>query len=441
MRLRTLGLAALAWALATPAFSVELDRGDLRLELSASTRALYRFTRDLRADYFFETGRTKREDTWGLLSRMRVELEGVWRDQLYGELAYDLEGRTGTELRTLFFDIADEIGTRTWIDADHTFSEHRDFNGRHVLYRAWLRYEADRFDLTVGRQRIPLGRARLWNPPDLFNPIPPLQIQGHQRIGQDSVLARVKLADELWAEFIRSRESDPDLAKTAGRLELVRPEIDAAVMVGRFDHDWVYGLDFARNLRDAAVRGEVTYTDEDGSGHFWQAVLSLDYTFPVGNGLYGLVEQLYNENLGEILLRGSLIPSGGAPAQLPAACLPPAAPPFPPPFPAGRCQDQVIDLLAEAVTPSLDRITTVVRHQTGFQVSYEVNPLVNAGLLWLQDWKGPSSAIVPTLQLSLTDDVVLSGGVQFFWAPKGGDRAAQYDDASSVLFLQIDAYF
>jgi len=434
VRLRALGLAALACALATPAFSVELDRGELRLQLDASTRALYRFTRDLRADNFFETGSTRREDTWGLLSRMRVELEGAWRDQLFGELVYDVEGRTGTELRTLLFDVADEIGTRTWLDADHTFSDNRDFNGRHVLYRAWLRYEADRFDITVGRQRIPLGRARLWNPADLFNPIPPLQIQGDQRIGQDSVLGRVKLADEFWGELIWSRESDPDLTKTAARLEIVRPEIDAAVMIGRFDKDIVSGLDFARNVQDAALRGEVTFTAKDGTGsNFWQAVLSLDYTFPVGNGLYGLVEHLYNENLGTVLFRGSLTPSGGGPPQLPPACL---VLPLPP-----SCEDLVIDLLAEAITPSLDRITTSVRHQTGFQTSYEFNPLVSTGVLWLQDWRGPSSAVVPTLQFTVTDDVIVNVGAQFFWGPDQDDRTSQYGDAANVFFLQIDAYF
>ncbi|MFB3099474.1 MAG: hypothetical protein ACE1ZX_05510, partial [Acidimicrobiia bacterium] len=67
-----------------------------------------------------------------------------------------------------------------------------------LLYRGWVRYEGRSFDVTLGRQRIPLGRARLWNPTDLFNPIFPLAIEGDQRIGQDAVVARWEPLDEIW---------------------------------------------------------------------------------------------------------------------------------------------------------------------------------------------------------------------------------------------------
>ena len=41
---------------------------------------------------------------------------------------------------------------------------------------------------------------------------------------------------------------------------------------------------------DATVRGEATYTSLEGSGNIWQIVFGVDYEFPVGEGLYVLVE-------------------------------------------------------------------------------------------------------------------------------------------------------
>ena len=424
--------AALAAVLSAPAVrAAEFDRGDLRLELSAQLRSLYRLSRELDVDHFVE-GSTTRRDSWGLLSRARVELEGNWRDRIYGELIYDVESRTGTTLDTLGFAIGEEIGARTWLDADRVFSRHEDGHWRHVLYRAWLRWESDRVELTVGRQRIPLGRGRLWNPTDLFNPIFPLAIEGEQRIGQDGIRARWKLSERLWAEAMWTREEDPreligalspameDVpgdTNTAVRLELARVEMDAAIMVGRFGRDYVFGADVARNVGDAAFRGEATFTDLDEGGRIWQVVASLDYTFSIGSGLYGLVEHLYNENV-----IGSLDASAFAP---------------PGPIPPGALEPLVREI-ARLQAPFLDRITSFARNQTGFGLSYTFNPLVSTNVFGLYDWNGPSAAIFPVATFTLRDDLVLTMGGQLFIGPRG---RSEYGGAANLVFLQLDAYF
>lgn len=412
--MRLAAAAALAGlAAAGPAAgAVEIDRGDLRAELSAQLRALYQLTRAFDAEDLLREGRSTRRDSWSLLSRARFEGELAWRDRVYAEVIYDVEGRTGTGLDTLRFAVADAIGTGTWLDGDRVFSRHADGDWRHLVYRAWVRYESERFELTLGRQRIPLGRGRLWNPSDLFNPIPPLAIEGQQRIGQDAVMARWKAGEGLWGSLIWSPMDDPDDHRAALRVELTRPELDAAGFVGRFARDWVFGLDFARNLGDAAVRGEATYTDLERGGRIWQVVASLDYTFPVGSGLYTLVEHLYNENLVRPLRLGAPVP----------AASPEAA----------------VRQLVGAQLPLLDRIATTVRNQTGFMASYELTPLLNGSLLAIYDWHGPSAALFPVLAYSATSNLQLSVGAQLFIGPRG---RSEYGDAANLLFLQLNYFF
>lgn len=404
------GVAALA-LLPGASAAYELDRGALRLELIPSLRLLGTFTRELDAEAFLLDGRTTRSDSGLALVRLRLDAQAVWRDRLYAQVVYDNELRSGSALDSLRFALGDAIGNRTWFDWDDTVSSHDDGDWRHLIYRAWVRSEWDRLEVTLGRQRIPLGRGRLWNPIDLFNAIPPLAIQGDQRIGVDAARLRVRLARELWAEGIWAPQDDPDDHRAAARIEIARTAVDAALTVGRFRRDWVIGADAAGNLGNAAYRLEVTYTNPREGDRFWQAVASLDYTFQLGAGLYALVEHLYNENR--------------VPATIPA------------PFPAGSFEVR-LGRLASAQVPLLDRITTIVRNQTGFQLGYEATPLLRADVLWIYDWHGPSAAVVPVVSWSARDDLVLSAGVQLFYGPGG---RSEYGDAANLMFAQIDLFF
>jgi len=51
------------------------------------------------------------------------------------------------------------------------------------VYRAYLQYRGDTHFWTIGKQRIPLGVGRIWNPIDTFNPIKIEQIEPSQRQG------------------------------------------------------------------------------------------------------------------------------------------------------------------------------------------------------------------------------------------------------------------
>ena len=56
-----------------------------------------------------------------------------------------------------------------------------------TLYRGYLRYAGEKHLFVLGRQRVPLGVGRLWNPIDTFNPIDPLSIELETRKGTDAI--------------------------------------------------------------------------------------------------------------------------------------------------------------------------------------------------------------------------------------------------------------
>jgi hypothetical protein len=392
--------------------AVELDAGEFKFDLTGNLREVLTDTRAVDAsDVFPPPGRAfSLGESASLLSttRLRIGLEGRYGDHWSGQLVYDNELYLGSGRDSLAFRTANALGSPTFLDLDQTLVDSDDATWRHLLYRGWVRYQNDDFDVTLGRQRIALGRGRLWTPSDIFNFIPPLAVEADQRIGVDSLLARAKLADGLWAEVIAAPERHDHHPRSALRLELGRRQLDAAVMVAKIDRDYLFGADFATNLADAALRGEITETWHQQGKATLQAVLSLDDTLPLGTGLYVLVEHFYNQNVVRHAsvaeaLRGDLGLQG----------------------------------LALRFAP-LPQLVTFVRNQTGFELGYDLTPLLRADLLWLHDWNGPSEALVPSITWSARQNLDLSLGVQLFG---GNSGTGEYGGLAPLWFLRSDVYF
>ncbi len=410
-------LAALA--LGHVARAVELDTGDLKLDLGASVRELVTLGREQRTDEVFPApdGTFSLGVSPSLLAqtRVRLDLQARYKERFSAQISYDNELFLGTGRKSLQFALADERGNGTWIDLDRTLADTKDSTWQHLLYRGWVRYEGDDVEAAAGRQRIALGRARLWNPTDLFNPIPPLAIEGDQRIGVDSVVGRVRLVDDLWLAAIVAPQDRDDLYRSAVRLELSRRSLDAALMFARIETDSVYGADFATNLGDAALRGEGTWTFHEKGGHTTQLVASLDYTFGIGTGLYALVEHFYNGNRFSREAFDRALRS-----------LPPLTP------------GQGLALLTQSGVLPQSQLVTSSWNQTGFQLGYDLTPLVRLDVLWIHDWEGPSEALFPVLTWSARQDLEVSLGAQLFG---GGERKGNYGGLEPLYFARVDWFF
>ncbi len=119
------------------------------------------------------------------------------------------------------------------------------------LYRAILEYQRETHSIFLGKQRVPLGVGRIWNPIDVFNPIDITSVEPEEREGTDS----------LRVEYYPSSLSTMDitLAKdsAAGRFKSFFNAFDLAV-VGIYDDE-----------------EDVTILGWEIEGEFWQSGIEL----------------------------------------------------------------------------------------------------------------------------------------------------------------------
>ncbi|MCI5207503.1 MAG: hypothetical protein D3910_01625 [Candidatus Electrothrix sp. ATG2] len=172
------------------------------------------------------------------------------------------------------------------------------------VYRAYVQYRGMKHFWSAGRQRIPLGVGRIWNPIDLFNPVDSEAVEPDERTGMESLryeyafselsnldatLARDKAAMRIkgYLEYadvalvgLVDEENDRDIIgwELAGRLPNTGIELRSE---GGSFHDrssgerhteFIIGAEygFANSL---TLLGEYKFSDED-AGDYLGAMLS-----------------------------------------------------------------------------------------------------------------------------------------------------------------------
>lgn len=63
------------------------------------------------------------------------------------------------------------------------------------LYRAYGQYQGERHFWSIGKQRIPLGVGRIWNPIDVFNPVDVQAVETDERSGTDAIRYEYALSE------------------------------------------------------------------------------------------------------------------------------------------------------------------------------------------------------------------------------------------------------
>lgn len=380
-------------------------------------------------------------DVWRSLTRLRIEADLVIVGGLSARLVYDNEMRAGVldtfegSFRT------DEVDTFLGLEDDiHWFGlkDERDhFRWSHSAYRAYVHYEGERVSATLGRQRIPWGVGRLWSPIDRFSEIPPLDLEGDQFPGVDALEGRWQLSGFTYLQAVYAPGTRSEEAKYALRAHGVARDVDYSIVGGVFDRALTFGFDLATNVGDAAARMEVVYADpreeawdigDDRPGEpdpFWQIVVSLDYNFDIGTGLYFLVEHLYNGNAlgyGEGLA-GNRLPLFEATAVPPTAAAASLRGPYVQPLGTERLGGS--------------RVVTLAAHQTGIQLGYDLTTALRLDLVTLWDWRGRSGAFFPQLTFSGLNSAEISLGVQVFT----GGKESQYGNREPLVFVLAEWWF
>lgn len=461
--MRRAGLAALLLALpAGPSGSSELwSQGDARVAFTGSVREVATFgsqtdDKDFRAAYeqdaltclpadtfaqcaaFDSVGG---KDAWQSLTRLRARLDVDFTSSLRAVVVSDSEVQAGI-LDTFAGGLGTSFATGDLFDAQTTLVSTSRVRWSQRLYRGFVQLETEHFDVTIGRQRIAWGVGRLWNPIDRFNAIPPLAIQAGESQGVDSVDAKWSFDGFNFVEAVYAPGSSRDQARYAFRLHAVAFDSDVSLLGGVFEKAPTVGLDFARNLGDAAVSFELVYARprqkvwKIGWSHrkrlddFFQLVVSAEYTIDFADGLYVLLEHLYNGNaLGFGQGRaGTLLPF------FEASDTPPAPPPPPP---AGELPAGPYAVPGSSALFGSSRVVTHAKNQTGLLLGVDLTPELRLDWLTIYDWNGESAAFFPSLKYSPLAALELSVGVQTFVGP----RRSQFGARETLAYLFADVFF
>ena len=361
-------------------------------------------------------------------ARLRLELEARANEHWSAFIAFDNRFEAG-EFDEFSASLGQGLSTSTLVDASGQITgEH--YLYRYSLYRGYVRFESRHFEAVVGRQRIPWGVGRLWNPIDRFNAIAPLQIQAESP-GVDAVDLKFLFSDQLELEVVIAPGANSADHDYGARLQGFVGSVDFGVVGGVFDEAPTVGFDLAANLGDAAGRAEVVYTHPERDiwptgaaspqrlSDFWQITVSVDYNVDWGNGLYLLAEHLYNGNAlgfgaGEA---GPLLPffrqTGGTL---------PAAPPV---------ETVTLDRFGGS------RVISLSSQLTGFQASYDLSPELRSSFLVIYDWEGESAMFYPTLTYNPLSWLEVTLAVQ----GTAGQKSSEYGDLPTTAFLLADLYF
>jgi hypothetical protein len=190
------------------------------------------------------------------------------------------------------------------------------------LYRAWLRFSGERFEVRAGLQKINFGSANMLRPLMWFDRVDPRDPL-HLTTGVYGLLGKYYFLNNaniwLWTLYGNKETSgwetvpsNPYRPEFGGRIQLPVPRGEIAFSYhnreARFPADWQppltgpttftenrYGLDTKLDLGVGVwLEGTVTQSSSPDVPDFEKALtIGLDYTFKIGQGLNVIAENMF----------------------------------------------------------------------------------------------------------------------------------------------------
>jgi len=289
----------------------------------------------------------------------------------------------------------------------------------YILYinfdRANVKWTLDKFELTVGRQRINWGQNLIWNPNDIFNAYNFFDFNYVERPGSDAVLleyytgdfSSVQLAGKL--SYIQVPVDSTSLQKelkltAAAMYRFNNWNYDFQAFGGMMETDITAGLGWAGSIAGAGFTGEVSwFRDLDhfaDTNNIFVASIGVNYTFR--NSIFVNFSGIYN--------------SEGATG------------------PANADFANILESFSYIYSSNLSaKNLTRSRIDLFGQISYPVTPLINLDLASIYNPYDGSGFIGPSVNFSLTDNISLMLVGQMFW----GKPMTEYGDTGQMFFLDL----
>ena len=162
-----------------------------------------------------------------------------------------------------------------------------------MIDRAFVQWNKNDWEITLGRQRLNWGVNLAWNPNDLFNSYSFFDFDYEERPGSDALRIRKYTGYASEIEFaIKAADSFEEMT-TAIKYLINKWNYDIQFIGGVMKNNLALGSDWAGSIGGMGFKGEVTYLNElDSSNSGVLTSVSLDYMLP--NSLYFNASGLYN---------------------------------------------------------------------------------------------------------------------------------------------------
>ena len=298
-----------------------------------------------------------------------------------GDLTFNAQARNRIyfgETVTNFPGYSDYIDTETgFLDMSWTIFSANSIFMVTQIDRLYLDYNINKFEITVGRQRVNWGQTFVWNPNDLFNTYSFFDFDYEEKPGSDAV--RFQFYPTYSSKFdLVAKIDNNHVVTAAGLYRFNKWNTDIQFLGGYYtESDFVLGSGFSANVLKGELRGEVTcyHPQKNFPDTTTTFVASLEYDYTFKNSLMVLVEGLYN---------GYGMKSGNF---------------------------NVVKFYFMNVTP---KNLSPTQWTLMAQLSYPITPLFNGTFAFMYSPNNNSYFVGPSIDYSLTENLYLDFFVQFF---------------------------
>jgi hypothetical protein len=165
-----------------------------------------------------------------------------------------------------------------------------------AIDRAFIDYSLDKWQFTVGRQRINWGVNLVWNPNDIFNTFSYFDFDYEERPGTDGVKIQYYTGVTSSSQLVYKIGRNNNETAIAGMYRFLQGSTDFQFLGGWAGKDYVLGGGWSGDIKGGGFRGELSYfvprNKDNGSEQAFVASVSGDYTLK--NSLYLHTAILFN---------------------------------------------------------------------------------------------------------------------------------------------------
>lgn len=164
-----------------------------------------------------------------------------------------------------------------------------------MIDRMHVNYTNEKWEVTLGRQRLNWGKNTVWNPNDLFNTYSFLDFDYEERPGTDALHLQHSWSFASSLELAVRLVDNFDESVIAAMYRSNFRTYDYQIIVGKYYSRYSFGGGWSGYIGNAGFKGEISYfTPVETSGYTINASIGTDYMF--SNGLFGTAEVLFSSS-------------------------------------------------------------------------------------------------------------------------------------------------